>query len=93
MGCAYLGCGGGESLAEGTAGLAGALKEGLRFSLLSVDDLADDEWVASPYGIGSAAPPPESEAQKYAGLRVFGPAHVRRDAPYVPIENRPGAAG
>ena len=68
VGCAYLGCGGGGSLAEGTAELAGALKEGLRFSLLSVDDLADEEWVASPYGIGSTAPPTESEAQKYAGL-------------------------
>jgi len=68
VGCAYLGCGGGGSLAEGTGELAGALKEGLRFSLLSVNDLADDDWVASPYGIGSIAPLSEPEKQKYAGL-------------------------
>ena len=68
VGCAYLGCGGGGSLAEGRAELAGAVQSGLRFSLLPVDALADDEWVASPYGIGSNAPPTEAEKRKYAAL-------------------------
>ncbi len=68
VGCAYLGCGGGGSLAEGRAELAQAIKEGLVFSLLSAADLGDDEWVASPYGVGSNAPVTEEEKQKYAGL-------------------------
>ena len=58
MGCSFLGCGGGGFLAEGRARLADDLTKGLRFELLGVADLGDDEWVASPYGLGSNAPPP-----------------------------------
>ncbi len=68
VGCAYLGCGGGGTLAEGHAQLADDLHAGLRFELLAVADLKDDEWVASPYGIGSNAPPSETEKKKYAAL-------------------------
>ena len=68
VGCAYLGCGGGGSLSEGIAELADALRAELRFELLAVDDLGDDEWVASPYGIGSNAPPTDADRKKFADL-------------------------
>ena len=68
VGCSYLGCGGGGRLAEGTARLADDLKSGLRFELLAVVDLGDDEWAASPYGLGSNAPPTEMEKSRFADL-------------------------
>jgi uncharacterized protein len=68
VGCSYLGCGGGGRLSEGTARLADDLKADLRFELLAVKDLEDDEWAASPYGLGSNAPPTESERNRFAHL-------------------------
>lgn len=68
VGCSYLGCGGGGSLSEGTARLADDLKSGLGFELLAVGDLGDDEWAASPYGLGSNAPPTEAEKIRFADL-------------------------
>lgn len=68
VGCAYLGCGGGGSLSEGKARLADDLKAGLPFELLAVADLGDDEWVASPYGLGSNAPPTDAEKSRFADL-------------------------
>ena len=68
IGCSYLGCGGGGTLAEGRERLADDLKSNLRFGLLAVEDLADDEWVASPYGLGSSAPPTEAEKRRFADL-------------------------
>ena len=68
VGCAYLGCGGGGTLAEGRAQLADDLAAGLSFELLPIAELADDDWVASPYGLGSNAPPNEADQKNYAGL-------------------------
>jgi len=68
VGCSYLGCGGGGRLSEGTARLADDLKSDLRFELLAVADLGDDEWAASPYGLGSNAPPTEAEKSRFADL-------------------------
>jgi DUF917 family protein len=72
VGCSYLGCGGGGSLSEGRARLADDLKSDLRFELLAVSDLGDDEWTASPYGLGSSAPPTEMEKKRFAGLSPTG---------------------
>ena len=68
IGCSYLGCGGGGTLAEGTERLADDLESNLRFELLAVADLGDDQWAASPYGLGSSAPPTESEKSRFADL-------------------------
>jgi uncharacterized protein len=71
-GCSYLGCGGGGRLAEGTDRLAQDLKAGLRFELLAVADLGDDEWAASPYGLGSNAAPTETEKSRFAAIPRSG---------------------
>lgn len=68
VGCSYLGCGGGGRLSEGKARIADDLRAGLRFELLPLADLGDDEWVASPYGLGSLAPPTEAERLRFADL-------------------------
>lgn len=70
VGCSYLGCGGGGRLSEGMAQVADELTAGLRFELLPVADLGDDEWVASPYGLGSLAPPSEADRSRFADLPV-----------------------
>jgi len=68
VGCSYLGCGGGGSLAEGTARIADDLKAELRFELLAVADLGDEEWAASPYGLGSNAAPTAVEQNRFANV-------------------------
>ena len=89
VGCSYLGCGGGGRLSEGFARLEDDWKARRRFELLSVADLGDDEWAASPYGLGSTAPQSEAERARFADLprtgedaveasfRLLG-AHLRR---------------
>ncbi|MEM9086436.1 MAG: DUF917 domain-containing protein [Pseudomonadota bacterium] len=56
LGSSYLGTGGGGSLAEARELIAKDLASGLTFNLLSVDDLADSDRVACPYGLASLAP-------------------------------------
>ncbi|MFY9549535.1 MAG: DUF917 domain-containing protein [Thermoanaerobaculia bacterium] len=68
VGCSYLGCGGGGSLSEGLARLEDDRKAGLRFELLALADLGDDHWAASPYGLGSTAPPSDGEKSRFADL-------------------------
>jgi len=68
VGCAVFGCGGGGKLSEGLAKITEDLGAGLRFSLLPVAALGDDEWVASPYGIGSLAPLSVADRARFAGL-------------------------
>ena len=67
-GCAVLGCGGGGTYAEGLARLSTGLEAGSPFRLLPVAELGDDEWVASPYGIGSLAPQSEEDQARFAAL-------------------------
>ena len=68
VGCSYLGCGGGGSLTDGRARLAVDVQANLSFSLLDVASLGDDEWVASPYGLGSLAAPTEAQQREFEGL-------------------------
>ncbi len=55
-GCTIMGIGGGGDPAEGLKALVDALNEGLTLEWIDVDDLADDAWTASVYGMGSTAP-------------------------------------
>ncbi len=56
LGSSYLGCGGGGGLREARELIHEDLKNGLEFRLLDVADLGDDDWVASPYTLGTLAP-------------------------------------
>lgn len=56
VGSSYLGTGGGGSLAEARKLIASDLAAGLTFRALTVNDLADDDRVACPYGLASLAP-------------------------------------
>lgn len=56
LGSSYLGCGGGGGLADARELLSKDLENGLTFRLLDVAELADDDWVASPYTLGTLAP-------------------------------------
>ncbi|MEM7768036.1 MAG: DUF917 domain-containing protein [Pseudomonadota bacterium] len=68
VGSSYLGCGGGGRLDEARALIAADLAEGLVFRALDVAELADDERVASPYGLGSLAPLGEDLAADLAAV-------------------------
>jgi hypothetical protein len=68
VGCSYLGCGGGGRLSEGMAQLEEDWKAGRSFELLAVGDLPDDQWVASPYGLGSNATPSDAERVRFVDL-------------------------
>jgi DUF917 family protein len=67
-GCSYLSCGGGGTLRAALKIVRRDLRDGLEFRLLSVEDLADDEYTATPYTLGSSAPPSEEMAKRFEGL-------------------------
>lgn len=67
-GCSYLGCGGGGSLPEGLKRIYQDLKAGLEFKLMPVEEMGDDEYAASPYGVGSTAPVTPEREKQFASL-------------------------
>lgn len=56
LGSSYLGCGGGGGLKDARELIRADLENGLTFSLLDVSELGDDDWIASPYTLGTLAP-------------------------------------
>jgi len=63
-GCLFMGTGGGGSAESGREVFTSALKEGLKIEWMDVDDIPDDAWTVTPYGMGSIAPPsPETEEE------------------------------
>ncbi len=62
-GCAILGTGGGGSPKRGLALLQEELNQGREFTLLSLEELEDDAWVASPYMCGSVGPEEEGREE------------------------------
>lgn len=67
-GCSYLSCGGGGTLRGALEIVRRDLQNGLVFRLLSVDDLGDDEYTATPYSLGSSAPLSAEMEARFAGL-------------------------
>lgn len=64
VGSSYLGTGGGGSLSEARELIASDLAAGHTFAMLGVDELADDDRVACPYGLASLAETsPEMQAR------------------------------
>jgi len=73
LGSSYLGCGGGGGLAEARKLIRKDLEAGFAFHTLSVADLGDDDWVASPYTLGTLAPMTEELQQQ---LERVGPVEL-----------------
>jgi DUF917 family protein len=63
-GCLFMGTGGGGSAEESREVFTAALEEGLKIEWVDVDDIPDDAWTVTPYGMGSIAPlSPETEEE------------------------------
>jgi DUF917 family protein len=55
-GCVFMGTGGGGEPEWGERMLRSALDEGLTIEWVDADDIPDDVWTVTPYGMGSIAP-------------------------------------
>ena len=55
-GCVFMGTGGGGEREWGERMLRSALDEGLTIEWVDVEDIPDDVWTVTPYGMGSIAP-------------------------------------
>jgi len=63
-GCLFMGTGGGGSAEWGRGVFSAALDEGLKIEWVDIDDISDDDWTVTPYGMGSIAPPsPEAQEE------------------------------
>ena len=67
-GCLFMGTGGGGSVEWGKEVFAAALDEGLTIEWVDVDDIPDDAWTVTVYGMGSSAPPSPETQEKIARL-------------------------
>jgi DUF917 family protein len=56
LGCLFMGTGGGGSAEDGREAFNAALGEGLTIEWVDVDDIPDDAWTVTPYGMGTIAP-------------------------------------
>jgi DUF917 family protein len=55
-GCLFMGTGGGGSVEWGMGMLQAALEDGVALEWVDVDDIPEDVWTVTPYGMGSIAP-------------------------------------
>ncbi|MFM1655668.1 DUF917 domain-containing protein [Brevibacillus sp. B_LB10_24] len=74
-GACIFGTGGGGSLSEGLELVRGLYGKGKQVTLVPLNEVADDWLVASPYYVGSVAPPDEEVARVLSGLPT-AEAHV-----------------
>ena len=56
QGCLFMGTGGGGDLDSGMSMLRDALADGITLEWVDVDDIPDDVWSVTPFGMGSIAP-------------------------------------
>jgi DUF917 family protein len=63
-GCVFMGTGGGGAPEWGERMLRSALDQGLTIEWVDADDIPDDVWTATPYGMGSIAPPTQETLDK-----------------------------
>jgi hypothetical protein len=68
-GCTILGTGGGGSLDEGLALINRAFNEGRVFRLASLDEIADEDLIITPYYCGSISPDKDELNRKFAHLK------------------------
>ncbi len=55
-GCLFMGTGGGGGIEWGMRMLKQALEDGVPLEWVDADDIPDDVWTVTPYGMGSIAP-------------------------------------
>ncbi len=67
-GCLFMGTGGGGTAEWGEDVFADALDEGLTIEWVDVDDIPDDAWTVTVYGMGSSAPPSPETQEEIARL-------------------------
>lgn len=70
-GACIFGTGGGGSLSEGLELVRKLYANGKAVSIISLDQVEDDWLIASPYYVGSVAPPPEEVRKRLEGLPVL----------------------
>lgn len=70
-GACIFGTGGGGSLTEGLELVRRLYAEGKSVSMIALDEVKDDWLIASPYYVGSVAPPSDEVKQRLAGLPVL----------------------
>lgn len=68
VGATILGTGGGGSLENGIRKIEHALAAGKEFNLVSIDELAPDDVIGTPYSCGAISPLTEEEIKKYERL-------------------------
>ncbi len=56
QGCLFMGTGGGGGLGWGMGMLKEALADGIALEWVDVDDIPDDVWSVTPFGMGTIAP-------------------------------------
>ncbi|NLY82874.1 MAG: DUF917 domain-containing protein [Clostridiales bacterium] len=71
-GCTVLGTGGGGNLTEGIDMLKEAFEEGKELKLISLDEIPDDAYVATPYGCGAPSEEGAEIAEEYKDLPQIG---------------------
>jgi len=67
-GCLFMGTGGGGSVDWGMGMLKEALKDGVSLEWVDVEDVPDDVWTVTPYGMGSLAPVTQKTLDEIARL-------------------------
>ena len=64
LGCLFMGIGGEGSAEAGREAFTAALDEGLEMEWVDADEIPDDAWTVTPYGMGTIAPPaPELQSE------------------------------
>ncbi|MGB3906597.1 MAG: DUF917 family protein, partial [Anaerolineae bacterium] len=67
-GCLFMGTGGGGPAEDGREAFTAALEEGLEIEWMDVDDIPDDAWTVTPYGMGTIAPRSSETQEEIARL-------------------------
>lgn len=69
-GCLFMATGGGGSVKWGMGMFEAALAEGLALEWVDVEDIPDDVWTVTPYGMGSIAPPTQETLDEIEHLKL-----------------------
>jgi len=71
-GCAVVGTGGGGNLKSGLEMIEDCYANGNTIKMADLNELSDDDYVATPYGCGAPRLLGQEQSKKYAGLPQLG---------------------